>query len=201
MTGILSGITGSGGSPSETSAKAGAAEYKAAQISIKEQKRQFDESQKRLQPWQKTGEQALKLQSSYAGLGGKADQTAAFNNYMASPNQTAYKQAGTDALDRNSVALQGIGNTQIRQALGEQAAGWASQDYENQYNRIAGLSNTGQATGNQISSLGQNKASQIGNLGMQAGTAMSDATITGQQGTTAQNQQVGSALLSVGMMF
>jgi len=198
MTGILSGLTGSGGGPAETSASAADAQAQAAKIGIAEQKRQFDESQTRLKPWLAAGTKALGLQSDYAGVNGAAKQAAAFNNYTSSPNQASYVNAGMDALNRNSVALGGIGNPNIINALKTQGAGWAAQDYENQYNRLAGLSNTGQATGGQIGALGQNAANAIGNLSMNAANAKASGIVAGQQAQTAQNQQLGSA--AIGLM-
>lgn len=201
MGGVLSGITG-GDSPSSAATKAGKAEYQAAKIAIDEQRRQFDESQERMKPWQEAGKSALGLQSKYAGIDGKDAQSQAFADYMASPNLQMYKNAGMDTLNRNAIALGGIGRQQVVNALGEKGLGWASQDYENQYNRLAGLSNTGQATGQQIGALGQNTSSAIGNLGMQGAKAMSNAAITGQQAETAQNTQAaGAALGFVGGLF
>ncbi len=198
MTGILSGLTGSGGGPAETASSAADAQAAAAKIGIAEQKRQFDESNTRLKPWLTAGANALGLQTDLAGVNGSLKQKAAFDKYLASPNQISYINAGQDALNRNSVALGGIGNPNIVNALKTQGAGWAAQDYENQYNKLAGLSNTGQATGGQIGALGQNAANAIGNLSMNAANAKASGIIGGQQAQTAQNQQLGSA--AIGLM-
>lgn len=203
MTGILSGLTGgSGKTPSQTATDAGSAQAKADKIAIDEQRKQFDKSEARMKPWLQAGTQALGLQSDYAGVNGKQAQSLAFDSYLASPNQQMYKQSGMDMLDNNATAIGGIGNPNIINALKTQGAGWAAQDFENQYNRLAGLSNTGQATGGQIGALGQDTSSAIGNLAMNSGSAKASATIGGQQAQTAQSGQiVGAGLGVLGAMF
>ena len=196
MSGVLSGMSGGDGmNPSQASTEAARAQAAAAKIAIGEQQRQFNLTTANQAPWLKAGKTALNLQNKYAGLGGSQEQKKAFADFMASPEQTYFKQQGTDSLNRNSTALGGIGSPQVVNALKEQGAGWASQDYENQYNRLAGLSNTGQATAGQLGALGQNKSSAIGNIGMQAGQSMASGTLAGQQAQTAQNSQLASAVL------
>jgi hypothetical protein len=203
MGGALSGLSGGkGASPQKAAEQASDATYKASLIAIAEQKRAFDLAQANQQPWLDTGKNALALQNRYAGLEGSAAQKSAFAEFMASPEQKYFKQAGADALNRNMTAIQGVGSDRVRAALKNQGAGWASQDYENQYNRLAGLSNTGQATGSQLGALGQNAASSIGNIGMQAGKSMAAGTLAAQQADSAtKGQMAGAALTAVATFF
>jgi len=197
MGGMLSGASGGSGVNASGAAEiASESQYKAANIATAEMKRQFDQTRADKLPWQKAGEQALTKQNVYAGLGGSAAQKAAFDNYLLTPQQTFYKQQGMDALNRNSVAIGGIGSPRVQAALATRGANVAAQGYESDYNRLAGLSGTGQATAGQIGALGQTNAQGIGAINMKAANSAASGIMAGQQADSAAKGQVAGAVLT-----
>lgn len=78
---------------------------------------------------------------------------------------------GQDAL-QNSMAARGgaLGGNALK-ALTEYGQNFASNEYGNVYNRLAGLANTGQATAQNLGSFGQNTAGAVGNNLITAGQA------------------------------
>ena len=147
---------------------------------IDEQRRQFDISQENLAPWLEAGTGALSRQQDFLGLGEPGAQQAAYDNYAESPGQKFLRERGERALVRNASAIGGLGGGNVRSALNQQGIGFAAQDFGNHYNRLAGMSGTGQQTASGLGSMGMNMASNVGNL-------------YGQQGNAAASGILGSA--------
>jgi len=78
---------------------------------------------------------------------------------------------GQDAL-QNSMAARGgaLGGNALK-AIADYGQNAASAEYGNVFNRLAGLSNVGQTTTNNVNTLGQNTANNVGNNLVQAGQA------------------------------
>lgn len=94
-------------------------------------------------------------------------QQQAFAAFGESPGQRFLRERGQRALLRNASAIGGLGGGNVRSALQQQGIGFAQQDFQNQLNRLAGLSGTGQQTGVNVGQLGAQAASGIAG-GLQA---------------------------------
>ena len=165
----------------EAEAEAAAAQETQADKALAEYRRQFDISQENLAPWLEAGGGALSAQKDFLGLSGKEAQQAAYDNYQMSPGQEFLRKRGEKALVRQHAAIGGLGGGRVRSALNQQGIGFAAQDFGNHYNRLAGLSNTGQQTGQQLGSLGQNFASNSAQQYGMIGNARASGIYGGQQ--------------------
>lgn len=135
----------------------------AARYATDEQRRQFDITQANLQPWLDAGKWALPQQMAFL----QGD----WSGFENSPDYKFAVQQGFKGLDAGAAArgnLWGGGTDADRMALGQ---GLATQYANNYWNRLAGLSNTGQNTANTLGQYGANFANQAGQnamLGAQA---------------------------------
>jgi len=165
--------------------KAGQAQVDASKASVEEQRRQFDITQANLQPFLDAGTGALTQQQALLGLSGVPEQQAAFDAFTSSPGQQFLQDRGQRALLRNSSAIGGLGGGNVRSALVQQGVGFARQDFGNQFNRLAGLSGTGQATGVQLGQFGANAAANIGSILQDAGAARASGILGQAEGRRA----------------
>ena len=133
---------------------------------------QFDLSQERFDlnradnaPRIEAGNQALTQQQALLGLSGQEAQQAAYGGIEESAGQRFLRERQQRALVRNSSAIGGLGGGNVRTALQEQAAGFAMQDVDNQFNRLGQLSGQGQNAANVSGQLGSqptaNSASNV----------------------------------------
>jgi|TARA_R110000782_G_C14819187_1_gene413768 hypothetical protein len=120
---------------------------------------QFDLSQSRFDinradnaPRIEGGNQAFSQQQALLGLSGQEAQQSAYGQIQESAGQRFLRERQQKALVRNASAIGGLGGGNVRTALQEQAAGFAMQDIDNQFNRLGSLSAQGQ---NAINSSGQ----------------------------------------------
>lgn len=135
--------------------KAAKAGQKGAQQSIDEQRRQYDQTRQDQMPWLQAGNWALDEQKKF--LGGD------WSGFQNSPDYKFAVDQGFKGLERGFAAggAMGSGGADAdRIALGQ---GLATQFSSNYWSKLAGLSNTGQATANNLGTFGQNAANQIGN--------------------------------------
>jgi hypothetical protein len=116
---------------------------------------QFDLSQERFDlnradnaPRIEAGNQALTQQQALLGLSGQDAQKAAYGGIEESAGQRFLRERQQRALVRNSSAIGGLGGGNVRTALQGQAAGFAMQDVDNQFNRLGQLSGQGQNAAN-----------------------------------------------------
>lgn len=167
-----------GGYMSNKGAKDAASQQrKGLDAAAAEQARQFDVTQENMKPWLEAGQNALSKQTAF--LNGDMSQ------FTASPDYQWRLGEGTRALE-NSAASRGNlfgGGTQTD--LTNYAQGAASQEVNNWWNRLAGVSGTGQNTANQLGGYGQNYANQQGNNAINA----ANATASSYQQQAQNNQQ------------
>lgn len=132
-----------------------------------ENRRQFDITQQNLQPWLDAGSNALGQQQAF--LAGD------WSGFQQSPDYLWAVNQGTQALDRGAAAggnLWGGGADADRIALGQ---GLATQYAGNYYNRLAGLSGTGQQTAGQLGQFGQQFGQTAGQNAIAGGQAQASA--------------------------
>lgn len=169
-------------------------QYQGTQAGIAEQRRQFDITQGNLKPFQDAGVAALNQQQALMGLSGKEAQNEAYSQFNESPGQRFLRKRQEKALLANSSAIGGLGGGNVRTALQEQAAGFAQQDFQNQFGRLGQIAGQGQAAVNNIGQFGASTANNVANL-TQAG---SEARASGVLGKAQAETQFTNQLLSVG---
>jgi len=189
MSGIMDMVFGSDApqQAADTQAKAAtdaaAISAKASTEAIAEQKRQFDILQANQQPWLQAGTNALNQikTGNLENFNVNTDPGAAFrfNEGMKGLNATAAARGGL----MSGNALRAA--TQYGQDMG-------SQEYQNAYNRVAGIAGVGQSTANNLGVAGQNYANAVGNLGMTSANNSGNALMTGAQARASAYSQPSS---------
>ncbi len=198
---VAAAVVGAGGAiyssnkNAQTAKKAGEAQGQGDQAAVDEQQRQFDITQKNLQPWLVGGQQALGQQQNLLGLNGTAAQQTAYNNYTLSPGQQFLRDQGMKSVMANASATGGLGGGNVLAELNKQGIGWAAQDYNNYYNQLAGVSGTGQTTGTQLGQLGANTANNIGGYLQNIGSSRASGILGGGQAQAAgMNNAIGAGM-------
>ena len=143
--------------------QASQAQSEGDRLAIEEQKRQFDEVQKLLAPYNEAGTKGLSAQQDLLGLNGADKQSAAYNSIANSPAMAAYTQQGENALLQNASATGGLRGGNTQGALAQYRPQLLNQLINQQYANLGG-----------ITSIGQNAAAQTGNAGMQTGMNVSN---------------------------
>lgn len=145
----------------EAAEDASYAQKQAAQMSIDEQRRQFDAIQALLKPYVEAGAPALGQQQALLGLSGDVAQQNAIAGIASSPELANLIGQGENALLQNASATGGLrgGNTQA--ALAQFRPQMLNQLIQQRYANLGGLT-----------SLGQQSAAMQGTAGMQTGQAI-----------------------------
>lgn len=143
------------------------AQQDASQAAIAEQQRQFDLTRQDQAPWLQAGTDALGKQQSF--LNGD------WSGFQNSPDYKYALDQGLSAIDHRAAANGGLfGGGNTRDAI-QFGSGLALQNANGYYNKLAGLSNTGQSTASGLGQLGANMATNIGNQYNNIGNARQSA--------------------------
>lgn len=210
---VVGGVVQSKAAKSAASAQVQATEQatetqlEATRLSVEEQRRQFDEAKKLLQPYVEAGEGALANLSPYAkagqqglagqlalaGLSGPEAQRAAIAQIEQGPEFQALTRAGEEAILQSAAATGGLRGGNTQRALAEFRPQVLSELINQQYSRLGGFTNLGKAVTGDVFARGQ--AAAAGQAA--AGQSMA-SEITGLYGTQAANignllQQAGAA--------
>ena len=159
---------------------AASAQGAASQAGIEEQRRQFDEMRKLLQPYTEAGLPALEQQQTLLGLKGPEAEQAAIARLTGGETFKALAQQGENALLQNASATGGLRGGNLQAALGQFRPQLLSSLIEQQYGRLGGMTSMGQAS-----------AAGVGSAGMQTGTNI--ANLLGQQGAAEAGGILGEA--------
>jgi hypothetical protein len=144
--------------------KAGAAAQTAAsQYATDEQRREYDQSRQDQLDWLTKGQWALGQQQ--AALQGD------LSGFHDSPDYAYTLDQSIKAADRGAASRGALGSGGHSADLLQLGQGLASQNFNSYYNRLAGLSNTGQNTAQNLGGLGANMAGQIGQNAMNGANA------------------------------
>lgn len=142
-----------------------------------ENARQFDIGQENLAPWLSAGKTALGESLKLQGLSG--DPSSSLAALQSSPGYQFRLKTGRQGLDAGSASRGGMGSGKAATS----ASGWnqdfASNEYGNRLNQLAGLSDTGQTTGQNMANLGNQYAANQGNLWTGNANAQGAAGISG----------------------
>jgi len=212
MTWVAVGASVLGGGISFLGSKsAGRAQERAAAQSIAEQRRQFDAARADQAPFLKTGTAANARLAALLGLdpaasgGGELMRPFTQADIDADPVYQSGLQFGLDegrnAINSRAIAGGGYDSGATLKALTRFGTDYGStkanesynrwtNDQSNIYNRLAGVSGTGQTAANQVQAAGTNAANMISGSYGDAGNARA-ASIVG--GANAFNQALGGA--------
>lgn len=178
--GLVKDVSGVEGA-TKAAKRAANTQAKAADTAIGEQRRQFDVTQENLRPFQEAGVGALGQQQALLGLSGEEEQQQAFQAFNESPGQKFMRDRAQRNLVRNASAIGGLGGGNVRSALVEQGAGFAQQDFQNQFGRLGQLAGQGQAATTNLGQFGSQTATNIGNLGIAGSQARASGILGGAQ--------------------
>lgn len=170
-----------GGSAAAAAREAGDLQAQATAESIAETRRQFDITQETLRPRIEAGDLALEQQQALIGLSGEEAQQASFSALSDSPGQQFIRQRAQRNLLRNASAIGGLGGGNVRSALVEQGAGFASQDIQNQFGRLGQIAGQGQAAGVSSGQFGASSTGNVANLRQIGSEARASGILGAQQ--------------------
>ncbi|UUM27165.1 DNA transfer protein p32 [Acinetobacter colistiniresistens] len=173
----LGSITGSN-KQAKAAQEASNQQYEATKYATDQQKQMFDEVRKDQQPYMQAGYDALKQLMGGMGQNGQFMQAYGQDIY----NDPSYKfrlNQGLDAVQSGAAAQGGLLSGATQKALNDYAQNFASQEYQNAYNRYnADQTNQYNRLSNLVG-LGQSAAAGVGNAGMQTGQAIANNTMAG----------------------
>ena len=160
-----------------------------ATASAAEQQQGFRRQQGQLGQFASAGRDALAEQQALLGVGGQEAQQAAFDRFSESPGQRFIRGRAQKSLLRNQAAIGGIGGGNVRSALVEQGAGFAAQDFNNQFNRFGDIRTAGQNAATNIGQGALTTGANIGATKFNAGQAIGSGAINtaARQGQFGQN--------------
>jgi hypothetical protein len=190
---VVGGITGAKQS-AKAAGKASATQAAAAQAGIEEQKRQFDALVELMAPYVEAGTGALGQQQALVGLGGPGAQRTAMAGFEQSPLFQALTQQGENAILQNASATGGLRGGNVQAALSQFRPQALNALIEQQYGRLGGLSELGQASAAGQAASGMESASNIGNLLANQGAAIAG----GQMAKGGVARQAFGDLLAIG---
>jgi hypothetical protein len=144
-----------------------------------------------LAPYTEVGPDALAKQRAIAGLDGYDAQQQAISNIEQSPLYQAQLRQGEEAMLQNASATGGLRGGNVQAALAQFRPQMLSQEIENQYSRLGGLTALGQTTSQNIAQLGQ--ASAAGQASGALKTGADIANLLGQAGAAKAGGTLGAA--------
>lgn len=185
---VISGVVQSNAAKSASRTQSAAAD-----AGIAEQRRQFDAVQELMAPFVQTGTDALSRQAALAGASGEDAQRAAIQAIEQGPEFQALTRQGEEAILQQGSATGGLRGGNIQGALAQFRPQVLSSLIEQQYGRLGGLSQMGQAAAGGQASAGMQTGTNISNLLQQQGAARAG-------GTLASAQAFGNTLGSIGTL-
>lgn len=146
------------------------------------------------------GMNAYNMMANLTGAAGAPAQQQAFSNFMDSPEVAYQKEQAQKSILQNARALGGVGGNAMLE-LSRDAGGRAAQSYNDYFNRLSGVSNTGFQAASGVGSLRGQQSGMLSNLAGQAASAASNygsnqANILGQLGQGAYDLGTRGADLS-----
>ena len=180
---LLGGILGGRSSKKAASQQANAA-TQASQL----QNQQFQQTRSDLAPWMQQGQASLSQLGQLTAPGGQLMQPFGMEQFQQSPAYQFNLEQGTDAINKATRARRTNYAPATLQDIGKYSQGMASneflnaynmynQDQSNQYNRLFGLSQSGQNAAAQTGAFGAHSAQAQGGYLTDAGNAQAAGTV------------------------
>lgn len=170
------------------------------------QERMFNQQRADQEPWRQAGIGAL---SQMGNADFQRDFTA--SDFQKDPGYDFRMQEGQKALERSAAARGGLQSGGTLKALSRYGQDYASNEYNNAYNRfnadrdrrfnrLGSLAGVGQTATNQIGQAGMNYAGQVGNNTMNAANAAGAAGIAGANAIGGALSGIGKSWMDYSMM-
>lgn len=192
VTGITAAVSiGGAVLKGKSASKAGQLQYDAAMAGVDETRAAREEMRQLLQPYVAAGGSALEAQMGALGLAGPEAQQAYVSQQEQSPIFQALARQQEEAILQNASATGGLRGGNVQGALAQFRPALLNQFLEQQYGRLGGLTNIGQASAAGSGVAGMSASQGISALLGQGGAAKSGAAL-------AKGQMYGDILGSVG---
>lgn len=164
--------------------KAAKTQAAAADATIAEQRRQYDQTRADFAPWREAGGAAITSLSDMLGPG---------YDHTTSPGYQFRFDEGMRAVENSAAARGMLASGGTLKDLVRFGQGVAADDFNDQFNRTASVAAGGQQVNTTLAGLGANTANQVGNALIQQGNARAS-------GYAGQAQAFGGALNSLAGM-
>jgi hypothetical protein len=194
VVGLIGASVGSSVVQSRAAKSAASAQTASAQQGIDEQRRQFDTVRELLAPFVEGGTTAFGQQMALTGAAGADAQRAAIQALERGPEFQALTRQGENALLQQAAATGGLRGGNIQAALAQFRPQVLSGLIEQQYGRLGGLAQMGQASAAGVGTAGMQTGANISNLMQQQGAAQAGSAL-------AQGQAWGNLLGGAGTMI
>jgi hypothetical protein len=192
-TAVSAGIGLVGSHIQSTAAKeAASTQAGAAMAGIEEQRRQFDKMQEIMSPYVQAGNKSLAAQGDLAGLNGPEAQRAAIESISGSPEMMAMTQQGENALLQQGAATGGLRGGNVQGALAQFRPQMLSSLINQQYGRLGGITQMGQASAAGVGAGAMQTGSNVANLLGQQGAAIAGGQIAAGQAAAQPWQTMGN---------
>jgi hypothetical protein len=190
------GATKSASAARDAATTAANAQTQSAQLGIDEQHRQFDSIQKLLSPFVTAGTGALGAQQDLLGLNGAPAQKTAIDAIKASPEFQALSQQGQEAILANASATGGLRGGNVQGSLAQFQPTLLAQLINQQYGRLGGLAQMGQASAAGVGSAGMATGDAVTKLLGQQGSAAAGAALAGGKADALTAASIPNSLLT-----
>lgn len=179
VTAIVSAGASLIGSSMQASAarKASRQQTAAADAAVAEQRYQFDEMRRLLEPYTQAGPPALEAQQGLLGLRGTTEQQQAITNIEQSPLLQALTRQGEEAILQRASATGGLRGGNVQGALAQFRPAMLQEAIDTQYQRLGGLTELGQRSAAGVGSAGIQTGQSIGGFLTQRGQAQAGGTL------------------------
>lgn len=172
LSGIIQGVS---------SNKAAETQAGAAEAGIDEQRRQFEAMQAVLKPYVQAGQGAMAAQQALTGLGGADAQAAAIKAIGESPEMQAMTQQGENAIMQQAAATGGLRGGNVQAALAQFRPSVLSSLINQQYQRLGGLTQIGQASAAGVGAGALQTGQNVAGLLQQQGAAVAGGQLAAGQ--------------------
>jgi hypothetical protein len=146
-------------------------------MSIAEQRRQFNVVQQLFQPYVQAGTGTLAQQLNLIGAGGPEAQQTAIDAIRMGPEYQQLVQAGEEAILQNASATGGLRGGNVQRSLAEFRPQVLSNLINQQYSRLGGITQLGQASAAGQAAQGSAISANISQLQADQGTAMAQSIL------------------------
>ena len=175
------GSVAAGRAQSRAARRATQAQERQAQMSIAEQRRQFNVVQQLFQPYVQAGTGTLAQQLNLIGAGGPEAQQTAIDAIRMGPEYQQLVQAGEEAILQQASATGGLRGGNVQRSLAEFRPQVLSNLINQQYSRLGGITQLGQASAAGQAAQGSQISAGIAQTQADLGAALA-------QGALAQGQ-------------
>jgi hypothetical protein len=166
------------GAQTQATEQATQAQLEATRLGIEEQRRQFDAMQQLFRPYVEAGGGALARQLDLTGVSGPEAQQKAIQAIEMGPEFAALTRQGEESILQSAAATGGLRGGNVQGALAKFRPEVLSSLINQQYQRLGGLTQLGQASAAGQAAGGMGLASNISNLYGQQGNALAAGALS-----------------------